>query len=68
MNKSKAKDSEINATKLCLGKILKKILVDQMKATHLYGDMYDFSVDYDSIDVDGVLDIYKYLMKRHDIK
>ena len=32
-------------------------------------DMSDFSVDYDSInDVDDILDIHKYLMKKHDIK
>ena len=27
---------------------------------------YDFSVYYDSIAVDDVLDIRKYLMKKHD--
>ena len=32
-------------------------------------DMSDFSVDYDSInDVDDILDIHKYLMKKYDIK
>ena len=31
-------------------------------------DMSDFSVDYDSINVDDILDIHKYLMKKHDIK
>ena len=43
-------------------------MVGQMKATDLYEDMYDFSIDYNSIDVDDVLDIDKYLMKRHVIK
>ena len=28
--------------------------------------IHDFSVDYDAIAVDAVLDIYKYLMKKHD--
>ena len=28
---------------------------------------YDFSVYYDSIAVDDMLDIRKYLMKKHDI-
>ena len=27
-----------------------------------------FSVDYDNIDVDHILDIYKYLINKHDIK
>ena len=30
--------------------------------------MYDFSVGYDSIDLDDILDFYKYLMKKHEIK
>ena len=30
--------------------------------------MYDFSVGYDSIDLDDILDFYKYLMKTHEIK
>ena len=27
-------------------------------------DVYDFSLDYDATDVDDVLDIHKYLMKK----
>ena len=34
----------------------------------LNGYMYDFSVDYDSIDVDNILNDCKYLTKKHDIK
>ena len=34
----------------------------------LYGYVYDFSVDYDSIGVDDILNIHKYLMKKYDIK
>ena len=37
------------------------------KKTRLYGYAYDFSVDYDNIDVNDVLDIHKDLMKKHDI-
>ena len=36
-----------------------------MKKTGLNGYVYDFSVDYDAIDVDDILDIHKYLMKKH---
>ena len=32
-----------------------------MRKTELYGYVYDFSCDYDSIDVD-ILDIHKYLI------
>ena len=28
---------------------------------------YDFSVDYDAIAVDDILDIHNYLMKKNDI-
>ena len=38
-----------------------------MKKTALNGYIYDFSVDYDAIAVDEVLDIHKYLMKKNDI-
>ena len=61
--KFKAKDSEIVATPLCLGNILKDWSVDNRKKTGLNGYVYDFSVDYDAIAVDDILDIHNYLMK-----
>ena len=39
-----------------------------MKKTGLYKHVYDFSVDYDNINADDILDIYNYLMKKHHIK
>ena len=65
--KFKAKDSEIAATPLCLGNISKDWSVDNMKGTGLNGYVYDFSVDYDAIAVDDILDIHNYLMKKNDI-
>ena len=44
------------------------MFVDNMKKTGLYLYVYDFSVGYDNVDVDGILDIHKYLLKKHDIK
>ena len=38
-----------------------------MKKTRFNGYIYDFNVDYDSVDVDDILDIHKYLMKKNDI-
>ena len=35
-----------------------------MKKTGLYGYVYDFSIDFDSIEVDDILDIHKYLIKK----
>ena len=60
IHKFKPKDSEIVATPLCLGNISKDFLVDNIKKTGLNGYVYDFSVDYDAIAVDDILDIHKY--------
>ena len=65
--KFKAKNSEIVPYPLCLGNISKNFSVDNMKKTRLNGYVYDFSVDYDAIAVDDILDIHKYLMKKNGI-
>ena len=65
--KFKVKDSNINATPLCLGNISKDWSVDNMKGTGLNGYVYDFSVDYDATSVDDIKDIHKYLMKKNNI-
>ena len=62
--KFKAKDSEIIASPLCLRNISKDWSADNLKDTGLNGYVYDFSVDYDATDVDGIEDIHKYLMKK----
>ena len=62
--KFKAKDSEIVATPLCLENISKDWSADNMKKTGFNRYVYDFSVDYDATDVDDIVDIYKYLMKK----
>ena len=48
---------------MCLGNISKDFSVDHMKKIGFYGYVHDFSVDYDAIPVDDILDIHKYLMK-----
>ena len=65
--KFKAKYSEIVATPLCLGKISKDWSVDDMKKTEFNSYVYDFSVDYDAIVVDNILDIHKYFMKNNNM-
>ena len=64
IHKFKAKYSEIVVTPLYLGKISKDFSVDNMKKTGLNGYVYDFSVDYDAIAVDDILNIHKYLMEK----
>ena len=67
IHKFKAKDSEIVVTPLWLGSTSKDCSVDNMKITGLNGYVYDFSVHYDAIEVDDILEIPKYLMKKNDI-
>ena len=38
-----------------------------MKKTGSYGYVNDFSVDYDAIAVDDILDIHKCLIKKNNI-
>ena len=64
----KAKNTELNAYQLCLGNISKYFKVDNLKRNGQHGCVYDSSVDYRSIDFDDILDIYKYLMKKQNIK
>ena len=63
----KEKKCEINATPLCLGNISNNFSVNNRKNTGFYGCVFHFSVDYDAIAVDDILDIHKYLMKKHSM-
>ena len=63
--KFKAKDSEIIAAPLCLGNISKDWSADNTKKkTGFSGYIYDFTVDHDATDVDDIVDIHNYLMKK----
>ena len=65
--KFKAKDCEIVENPLCSGNISKDWSVDNMKKTGFNGYVYDFSVDYDATDVDDMVDVHNYLMKKNSI-
>ena len=65
--KFKAKDFEIVAISLFIGKISKDWSLDNMKRTGLNGSVHNFSLDYDAIAVDGIFDIQKYLMKKNNM-
>ena len=39
-----------------------------MKKIGLKRHVYDFSVDYNAISVADILDVHKYLMKKHGVK
>ena len=69
MNLRLSKDSEITAYPLCLCYITKDFTDDSMnKKNGIHGCyVYNFSVDYNSIDVD-ISDLHKYLRKKHNKK
>ena len=67
MIKFKAKDSELDSNILCLGNVSKSFSVSNMEKTGLYWTVYEFSVDYGAISVDNILNIQKYLAKKHNI-
>ena len=62
--KFKAKDSEVAVGPVSLGNISKEWSVDNMKKTGFTGYVYDFSVDYDSVEVDDIKNVHKYLLKK----
>ena len=52
------------AAPLCLGNISKDWSADNTKRTGFNGYVYDFNVDYDTSNVDYILDLHKYLTKK----
>ena len=64
IHKFLAKDSMIVPNNLCLGNVSKDFSASNMKKTGFNGHIYEFSVDYGSIDVDDIKNIHKYLMKK----
>ena len=63
-----AKDSEITVYPLCLRNISRDFLVNEMKETGLIEYVYNFPVNYFSIDVGTIQDIHKYLMNKNNRK
>ena len=64
LHKFTAKEFMIVPNNLCLGNVSKDFSASNMKKTRFNGHIYHFSVDYDSIDVDDIVDIHKYLIKK----
>ena len=68
--KFKAKDEKvqiIHQYPMCLGNISSDFNPKDKYSTGLYGSVYDFSVDYESIANDKILDIHNYLMKKNNL-
>ena len=49
---------------LCLGNVSKYFSASNLKKTGFNGYIYDFSVDYNSIDVNHIKDIQKYFITK----
>ena len=66
--KFKAKNNQIIDEKLCLGNLSSEWTTSESEKTGLYGDIYDFVVDYKSINgVKPIYGMHRYLMKKHNI-
>ena len=63
-----AKNSEIKDHALCLFNISKNVTINNIIKTGLEGVVKFFSVDFNVIDTNDILDFHRYLMKKHDIK
>ena len=62
--KFKTKYRKINRNLLCLGNISTKFSISNMQKIGLYCNLYDFSVDYWSINTSKIHDIQSYLMEK----
>ena len=67
--KFKTKTKQIINTNLCLGNLSNSCTKDQSTKTSLYGNIYDFIVDYKAIvGTTTIYDMHRYLMTKHNIK
>ena len=67
--KLKAKDDQIINEKLCLGNLSSEWTTDESEKTGVYGNIYDFVVDYKAINsVKHIYDMHRYLMIKNFLK
>ena len=66
--KFKAKASLILKEKLCVGNLSSNWSNSESQKTGLYGNVYDFVVDYQKVNgVKQIYDMHRYLMIKHGI-
>ena len=65
--KFKSKDDQIVKEILCLGNISDVWTTANTQKTGLWGEIYDFAVDYTSTAIGDIYNIHRYLMKKHNI-
>ena len=67
--KFKANNKNFNfPTQFCLGSISNGFSTTESREVSLNGNVYDFSVDSNSIDKSDILNIHKYFMNKNNIK
>ena len=66
--KFKCKTDQLVKEKLCIGNLSDQWTASESEKTGLYGNIYDFVVDYEEIlGVKLIYDMHRYLMTKHNI-
>ena len=66
--KLKTKTESLVKQKLCIGNLSVKWSTSESEKTGLYGNIYDFAVDYEAIiGVKAIYDMHRYSMIKHNI-
>ena len=66
--KFKCKTDQLVKQKLCIGNLSDQWATSESEKTGLYGNIYDFVVDYEQIlVVKAIYDMHRYLMTKHNI-
>ena len=66
--KFKAKTESLVKEKLCIENVSDKWSTSESEKTGLYGNIYDFVVDYEAIiGVKAIYSMHRYLMTKHNI-
>ena len=66
--KFKCKTDQLIKEKLCIGNLSDQWTTSESEKTGLYGNIYDFVVDYEQIiGVKAIYDMHGYLMSKHNI-
>ena len=66
--KFKCKTDQLVKEKSCIGNLIDQWTTSESEKTGLYGNIYDFVVDYEQIfGVKAIYDMHRYLMTKHNI-
>ena len=65
--KFKAKDDQIVKKILCFGNISDDWTATNAQKMGLWGEIYDFDVDYTNANIGDIYNVHRYLMKKHNI-